>query len=228
MDFRHATLGCARAVDEQLKRSGQPATTRRNRHRRPAFGALVQALDRYTDAGLDARDTLAALPLVKLDARGKKIKGRRRHIATDALGLLLVTIVTAASVQDSAGGYQVLDQLADRHPSVSKVWVDGGYNNAVIRHGACQNVSVEIVKRPASTGFHVLPLRWVVERTRGWLMQHRRLVRDYETLPQRSRAVIHWAGANTMSRFLAGESAQTWRMDPPKQTSPPYQDQMLS
>src|ERR1700741_4935634 len=67
---------------------------------------------------------------------GKKIKGRKRHIATDALGLLLVAIVTAASVQDSAGGHQVLDQLADRHPRISKVWVDGGYNNTVIRHGA--------------------------------------------------------------------------------------------
>jgi transposase len=67
---------------------------------------------------------------------GKKIKGRKRHIATDVLGLLLVVIVTAASVQDSTGGQQVLDQLADTHASVSMAWVDGGYNNTVIRHGA--------------------------------------------------------------------------------------------
>ncbi|MEV0056566.1 transposase [Saccharopolyspora shandongensis] len=67
---------------------------------------------------------------------GKKIKGRKRHIATDVLGLLLVVIVTAASVQDSVGGQEVLDQIAASHPSVSMAWVDGGYNSTVIRHGA--------------------------------------------------------------------------------------------
>ena len=67
---------------------------------------------------------------------GKKIKGRKRHIATDVLGLLLVTIVTAASVQDSVGGQQVLDHLAAAQPTVSTAWVDGGYNNTVLRHGA--------------------------------------------------------------------------------------------
>lgn len=146
---------------------------------------------------------------------GKKIKGRKRHIATDVMGLLLVTVVTAASVQDSAGGHQVLDRLAAAHPTVSAVWVDGGYNNSVLRHGAKQDIRIEVVKRPTAKGFHVLSRRWVVERTLGWLMQHRRLVRDYEALPQRSRAMIHWAMANTMSRFLTGESTQTWRNDPP-------------
>jgi transposase len=132
------------------------------------------------------------------------------------LGLLLVVVVTAASVQDSAGGQQVLDHLADTQPSVSMAWVDGGYNNAVIRHGAQQGIQVEVVKRPAVKGFHLLPRRWVVERTLGWLMQHRRLVRDYEALPQRSRTMIHWAMTNKMSRELTGESTQTWRTDPPK------------
>ena len=147
---------------------------------------------------------------------GKKIKGRKRHLATDVLGLLLVVIVTAASVQDSAGGQQVLDHLAVGHPTVSKAWVDGGYNNAVVRHGAQRGIDVEVVKRPTAKGFHVLPRRWVVERSLGWLMQHRRLVRDYEALPQRSRAMVHWAMTNIMSRSLAGESTQTWRNDPLK------------
>ncbi|WP_417281557.1 transposase [Actinophytocola glycyrrhizae] len=71
-------------------------------------------------------------------------------------------------------------------------------------------------QRPTTKGFHVLPRRWIVERTLGWLMQHRRLVRDYEALPQRSRTMIHWAMANKMSLELAGESTQTWRHDPPK------------
>jgi transposase len=144
---------------------------------------------------------------------GKKIKGRKRHIATDVLGLLLVVIITAASVQDSAGGQQVLDHLAAAHPSVSLTWVDGGYNTTVIRHGAQRGIHVEIVKRPTVKGFHVLPRRWVVERSLGWLMQYRRLVRDYEALPQRSRTMILWAMTNKMSRSLTGESTQTWRND---------------
>jgi transposase len=147
---------------------------------------------------------------------GKKIKGRKRHIATDVLGLLLTVIVTAASVQDSSAGQQILDHLAVEHPAVSAAWVDGGYNNAVVTHGARRRIRVEVVKRPTAKGFQVLPRRWVVERTLGWLMQHRRLVRDYEALPQRSRTMVHWAMTNIMSRTLTGESTQTWRNDPPK------------
>jgi hypothetical protein len=60
---------------------------------------------------------------------GKKIKRRKRHIATDVLGLLLVTIVTVVSVPNSIGGQQVLRQLAHTHPSMSTAWVDGSYNN---------------------------------------------------------------------------------------------------
>jgi transposase len=147
---------------------------------------------------------------------GKKIKGCKRHIATDVLGLLLVVVVTAASVQDSVGGKQVLNHLAMAHPSVSVAWVDGGYNNAVVNHGALLGIDVDVVKRTVVKGFHVLPRRWVVERSFGWLMQHRRLVRDYEALPQRSRTMVHWAMTNIMSRFLSGESTQTWRNDLPK------------
>lgn len=143
----------------------------------------------------------------------KKIKGRKRHIATDVLGLLLTVVVTAASVPDSTAGKEILDRLAVAYPSVSMAWVDGGYNDSVLRHGIRRGVRVEVVKRVAATGFHVLPRRWVVERTFGWLMQHRRLVRDYEALPQRSRTMTFWAMANIMSRFAAGESTQTWRTD---------------
>src|SRR5207244_9764075 len=67
---------------------------------------------------------------------GKKIKGRKRHIATDTLGLLLVALVTAASVQDTTGGRQVVSELAARHPGVVKAWVDSGYKRIVIATGA--------------------------------------------------------------------------------------------
>jgi transposase len=147
---------------------------------------------------------------------GKKIKGRKRHIATDVLGLLLTVIVTAASVQDSTAGQQVLDRIAVEHPNVSATWVDGGDNNAVVNLGALLGIQVDVVKRPTANGFQVLPRHWVVERTLGWLMQHRRLVRDYEALPQRSRTMIHWAMTNIMSRILTGESTQTWRVSTPK------------
>lgn len=122
-------------------------------------------------------------------------------------------IVTAASVHDTAGGKQLLDHVAASHPGVTKVWVDGGYQNSVINHGARLGMDVEVAKRPTSTGFRPIRKRWVIERTFGWLMQHRRLTRDYEALPQRSQTMIHWAMANTMSRKLTGESTPSWRIE---------------
>ncbi|MEV0193551.1 IS5 family transposase [Kitasatospora purpeofusca] len=171
---------------------------------------------RPSAAVLDAQSVTTSCNVAEVDQgidAAKKIKGRKRHLATDTLGLLLAVIVTAASVQDSAGGKRLLDELAADQPTVAKVWVDGGYNNTVINHGARLGTDVEVVKRPTATGFQVLPKRWVVERTFGWLMQHRRLARDYEALPQRSRTMIHWAMANKMSRELTGESTPSWRIE---------------
>jgi transposase len=148
---------------------------------------------------------------------GKKIKGRKRHIATDTLGLLLVLLVTAASVQDTTGGRDVVSELAARHPGVVKAWADSGYKRSVIDLGAARGIDVEVVsKDPGQKGFAPLPKRWAVERTFGWWMLHRRLVRDYETLPGRSRTMIHWAMIDNMSGRVTGESTQTWHDDPPQ------------
>jgi transposase len=148
---------------------------------------------------------------------GKKIKGRKRHIATGTLGLLLVLIVTAASVQDTTGGRDVISELAARHPGVVKAWADSGYKRSVIERGAQHGISVQVVsKDPGQKGFAPLPNRWAVERTFGWLMLHRRLARDYETLPERSRTMIHWAMIANMSRRLTSETTQTWHDDPTK------------
>ena len=145
---------------------------------------------------------------------GKRIKGRKRHVITDTLGLLLVVMVTAASVQDTTGGRMLMDTVAASHPSVAKVWVDSGYKRSVIERGAAYGIDVEVVpKLEGQKGFQPLPKRWAVERTFGWLSLHRRLVRDYETLPNRSRTMIHWAMIDNMSRRLAGESTPTWRID---------------
>ena len=147
---------------------------------------------------------------------GKKIKGRKRHIATDTLGLLLVVLVTAASVQDTTGGREVIDAVAAGHPGVTKAWVDAGYKRSVVERGAAAGIDVEVVsKEPGEKGFRPLPKRWAVERTFGWLVLHRRLVRDYETLPERSETMIHWALIDNMSRRLTGESTPTWRNDAP-------------
>ena len=146
---------------------------------------------------------------------GKKTKGRKRHIAVDTLGLLLALVITAASVQDTNGGKDAVTGLAAACPSVTAGRVDGGYQNKFLEHAADQGISFEVVSRPeGQKGFAVLPRRRVAERTSGWLVLHRRLVRDYETLPERSAAMIHWALIDNMSRRLTGESTQTWRDEP--------------
>jgi transposase len=152
---------------------------------------------------------------------GKRIKGRKRHIATDILGLLLVVVVTAASVQDTNGGKTIVDHLAAAHRWVAKAWVDGGYKAQFVEHAAAAGIAVEVVtKEPGQQGFKPLPKRWVAERTIGWLMLHRRLVRDYEALPQRSRTMIYWAMIDNMSRRLTGEATPTWRDRPLNQGEP--------
>ncbi|MFB7618508.1 IS5 family transposase, partial [Kitasatospora sp. NPDC056181] len=142
----------------------------------------------------------------------KKIIGRKRSIVTDTLGLLLAVLVTAAGVQGGTAGRQLLTRVAAEHPAIRKAWTDMGYKNSVVEHGAALGIDVEIVRRdPATRGFVVQPRRWVVERTLGWLMNHRRLARDYEALPARSEAMIHVAMINLMTRRLTGESTPTWR-----------------
>src|SRR5215831_17939618 len=142
----------------------------------------------------------------------KKIVGRKRSIITDTLGLLLVVLVTAASMQDGPAGRHLLAKAAAAHPTIGKAWADSAYRNAVIEHGATLGIDVEVVRRdPATRGFAPLPRRWTVERTLGWLMLHRRLARDYEALPARSEAMIHLAMIDLMARRLTGESTPTWR-----------------
>ena len=152
---------------------------------------------------------------------GKKIKGRKRHLATDTLGLLLAVVVTAASVQDTNGGKDVTSALAASCPAVTAGWVGAGYKTGFLAHAAGCGIAFEVVaKAEGQKGFAPLPRRWAAERTLGWLMLHRRLARDYETLPERSAAMIFWAMIDNMSRRLTGESTPTWR-DGPAETGEP-------
>lgn len=140
---------------------------------------------------------------------GKKTKGRKRNIATDTLGLLLMVTVTAASVQDRDGAHRLLAQLHERFSTISLVWADGGYAGRLVTWAqAVLRLTVTIVKRSdTTTGFVVLPRRWVVERTFGWLTRHRRLVRDYERRPDHHEAMVWWASVSIMTRRLARELA---------------------
>ncbi len=131
-----------------------------------------------------------------------------------------MVLVTAASVQDTPGGRAVVSELAARHPSVTKTWVDAGYQRSVAEAGAAHGIDVEVVsKDPGHKGFRPLPKRWAAERTYGWFMLHQRLARDYETLPERSRTMIHWSMINNMGRRLTDESTQPGATSPPKRAN---------
>lgn len=136
---------------------------------------------------------------------GKKINGRKRHIATDTLGLLLTVIVTAASVSDRDAGADLLRALRERHYAIRLVWADGGYTGWLVTFAAgVLALALTIVKRPDDiTGFTVLPRRWVVERTFAWLIRARRLARDYETRTDSAEAMTWWAATIPATRRLA-------------------------
>ncbi|MYT19609.1 IS5 family transposase, partial [Streptomyces sp. SID7760] len=143
---------------------------------------------------------------------GKKIAGRQRSIVTDTLVLLLTVLVTAASVQDSVAGTRLIDRVAAEHPTVRKVWVDGGYRQHLVEQAATLGIDMEITTRkPGTMGFTPIPKRWAVERTYGWLMLHRRLTRDYDTLTTRSEALVKLAMTNLMARRITGENTISWR-----------------
>jgi transposase len=136
---------------------------------------------------------------------GKKISGRKRHIAVDTGGLLLTVIVTMAGIQDRDAGHRLFAALHARFSTVSLIWADGGYAGRLVTWAnKVLGLTVEIVKRTDDvTGFTVLPRRWVVERTFAWITKYRRCVRDYETLPHNHEAMIYISSIMIMSRRLA-------------------------
>jgi putative transposase len=136
---------------------------------------------------------------------GKKVKGRKRHIVVDTLGLLIAVVVTSANVQDYHGAKPALSRAKGRSPGLEVVWVDGIYEKQWLidwARGEC-GWELQVVKRTdKERGFKVLPRRWVVERTFGWLGRYRRLSKDYERRPETSEAMIEMAMIHIMLRRL--------------------------
>ncbi len=137
---------------------------------------------------------------------GKKIKGRKRHIITDTLGLMLFVVIHAADVQDRDGAPDVLRAIRYYFPWLRHVFADGGYagdklKSAMKDHG---DWTIEIIKRSdTAKGFEVLPRRWVVERTFAWIGRCRRLAKDWEATLESSTAWAFVASIRLMTRRLA-------------------------
>ena len=136
---------------------------------------------------------------------GKKIVGRKRHIAVDTDGRLLMVNLTPADISDSAGAQVVLDGIRKRWPWVKHLFADGAYDRLKLMDKAAYlNFVIEIIRRSDDQkGFEVLPRRWVVERTFGWMTRWRRLVRDYEQRIDVSHAMILVAMGGNLRRRTA-------------------------
>jgi putative transposase len=134
----------------------------------------------------------------------KKVKGRKRHILVDTIGLLLIVVVHTANIQDRDGAKLVLEQIKGNLSRLELIWADAGYSGKLVDwvNSACGWI-LEIVKRSDDVkGFQVLHRRWVVERTFAWLGRYRRLSKDYEMLPESSQALIYAAMIHLMVRRL--------------------------
>jgi transposase len=139
---------------------------------------------------------------------GKKIKGRKRHVAVDTLGLVLAIMITPASVQDRDAAKSLIKGLVNMFGRLQIIWADGGYLGALVRwvkqlrpYG---KLKLEIVRRcDRVKGFKVLPKRWIVERTFGWFFKSRRLCRDYEVRIDHSEAMLRICMIRLMVKRLA-------------------------
>jgi putative transposase len=140
----------------------------------------------------------------------KQTPGRKRHIVTDTLGLLLMVLVHSASLQDGAGGYQVLRKLFEtikhsvhnRWCRLKLLWAEAAYTSIVDKVRKTFGWKLEIVRRSdQAKGFEVLPHRWIVERTFGWLGRYRRLAPDFEHTVSSSEAVVYIASIRRMLKL---------------------------
>src|SRR6266540_899310 len=183
-------------------------------------GRLRTALgrDRQPSAAIVDSESVKGADTVGAATRGfdggKKINGRKRHIAVDVEGFLLAVVVTAAGVGDRMGAKLLVIALLNTCTRLKLIWADSGYDGKplAVWVSAVARITLEVIKRTELHAFRVVPRRWVVERSFGWLLRYRRLVRDYERRPEHHEAMVYWATIMIMTRRLARRST-----DPPLQ-----------
>jgi putative transposase len=148
----------------------------------------------------------------------KKMDGRKRHIVVDTLGLLLVVVVTAGSVDDASGAQQVVGKMSpEAFPRLETIFGDNKYHNYeyydwLAGHSQGKWRMAISSRPPDAEGFHPLPIRWVVERTFAWIGRCRRNSKDYERRTDSSESMIL---ISTMSLMLR-------RLRPPAHNGPPF------
>ncbi len=137
------------------------------------------------------KNTLVSCQDKGFDA-GKKIKGIKRHIIVDTLGLILAVVIQNASVQDRDGAVDVVNKLFESWKKIIKIFADGGYRGQLIKTIKTKfKIELEIIKRDELHTFKILPKRWIVERTFAWIDTNRRVSKNYERLNDTSVAIVH-------------------------------------
>ena len=164
----------------------------------------LQGREASPNAGVVDSQTVKAPNGGGYDA-GKKTKGRKRHIAVDTDGHLLMLNVTTADVQDADGAELIIKAIRKRWPWLKHLFADGAYDRGKLMSAAAyRDFTIEVVRKIVDQkGFQVLPRRWVVERTFGWMTRWRRLVRDYEVRCDVSGGMTYLAMGALMLRRLA-------------------------
>jgi putative transposase len=148
------------------------------------------------------KNTLVSCENKGFDA-GKKIKGIKRHIIVDTLGLVLAVVIQNASVQDRDGAVDVINKLMESWKKVIKIFADGGYRGQLIKTIKTKfTIELEIIKRDELHTFKILPKRWIVERTFAWIDTNRRNSKNYERRNDTSVAMVHLSAIRIMlNRF---------------------------
>ena len=139
-------------------------------------------------------------------AAEKMIKGRKRHLVTDTIGLLIGAIVHAADVQDRDGAPLLLAAIRHAYPWLRHVFADAAYAGEKLRQALARlgKWTIEIIKRSdTAKGFQLLPRRWVVERTIAWLNRNRRLAKDFEASIESATSWLYIASVKLLGRRLA-------------------------